>query len=139
MRQTQTKKSGLANGEKKISGKKILIVEDERAMAKVLQLKLTKEGFITDTAFDGEVAISALGKEKYDLILLDLVMPKVDGFGVMQWLKNKSIKTPVIITSNLSQDVDAKRSKELGAVDYFIKSDIAISEVVERVKKVLFK
>ncbi|HEY4499867.1 MAG TPA: response regulator, partial [Candidatus Paceibacterota bacterium] len=81
--------------------------------------------------------IQILNKETFDLILLDLVMPKLDGFAVLQWLKGKGIKTPVIVTSNLSQDVDAKRSKELGAVDYFIKSDIPIAEVVERVKKVL--
>lgn len=126
----------MQNGQKKL-GKKILIVEDEQAMVKVLMLKLAKAGFETENAADGEAAIQILNKETFDLILLDLVMPKLDGFAVLQWLKSKGIKTPVIVTSNLSQDVDAKRSKELGAVDYFIKSDIPIAEVVERVKKVL--
>ena len=126
----------MQNGQKKI-GKKILIVEDEQAMVKVLMLKLAKAGFETKNAADGEAAIQILNKETFDLILLDLVMPKLDGFAVLQWLKGKGIKTTVIVTSNLSQDVDAKRSKELGAVDYFIKSDIPIAEVVERVKKVL--
>ena len=128
----QAKKSnGAANG------KKILIIEDEVAMAKVLELKLTRAGFTARAVFDGEQAIQVLGKDVFDLILLDLVMPKVDGFGVLTWLKTHGVKTPVIITSNLSQDVDAKRSRELGAIDYFIKSDISIAEVVERVKKAL--
>ncbi len=106
-------------------------------MAKALELKLTRAGFSVTAAFDGQQAIDALGKSKFDLVLLDLVMPNVDGFGVLEWLKAHDIKTPVIVTSNLSQDVDAQKSKSLGAVDYFVKSDIPISEVVERVKKTL--
>lgn len=122
---------------RKKSGKKILIVEDERAMVKVLTLKLAKAGFETKNAADGEAAIQILNKETFNLILLDLVMPKLDGFGVLQWIRDKGIKTPVIVASNLSQDADAQHSKELGAVDYFIKSDISITEAVERVKKFL--
>ncbi len=117
--------------------KKILIAEDEKPVSKALELKLSNAGYIVHPVFDGEEAVRAIEKGHYDLVLLDLVLPKIDGFGVLERIKSKGIKTPVIVTSNLSQDTDVKRTKELGAVDYFVKSDIPISEVVERVKRAL--
>ncbi len=117
--------------------KKILIIEDEKPVSKALELKLGNNGFTIHAVYDGAEALKALEKERYDLIVLDLVIPLVDGFSILEWLKSKMIKTPVIITSNLSQDVDKKRTQDLGAVDYFVKSDIPISEVVERVRKAL--
>lgn len=117
--------------------KKILIVEDEKPMARALVLKLTKEGYQAEAAYDGDEAMEKLDKEKYDLILLDLMMPKKDGFSVLADLKNKKKKIPVIVSSNLSQEEDLAKAKKLGAVDFFVKSNTPISEVVKRVKKVL--
>ena len=117
--------------------KRILIVEDEKPLARVLENKLVHIGFEVKSVFDGEAALSLLAQEKFDLIVLDLVMPKTDGFGVLAKLKTFNIQTPVIVTSNLSQEEDLKKAKELGAKDYFIKSDIPLAEIVERVKKVL--
>jgi DNA-binding response OmpR family regulator len=117
--------------------KKILIAEDEKPMAKALKLKLDNSGFEAQIASNGQEAIDMLSKEKFDLVLLDLVMPKVDGFTVLETLKTKKINVPVIITSNLSQEEDAAKAKSLGAKDYLIKSNTPIAEIVDHVKKIL--
>ena len=79
--------------------KKVLIVEDEKPLARALEF--THAGFETRTAHDGEDGLAVLEKEKFDLILCDLVMPKVDGFQVLQLLKDKKIRVPVIVLTNL--------------------------------------
>ncbi|HOX60779.1 MAG TPA: response regulator [Candidatus Magasanikbacteria bacterium] len=117
--------------------KRILIAEDEKPMARALELKLTGAGFEVAVANDGEEAIATEKKFKPDLILLDLMMPKKDGFEVLADLKAEGSKTPVIVSSNLSQEDDFKRAKDLGAVDYFVKSDTPINQVVLNVKKAL--
>jgi DNA-binding response OmpR family regulator len=118
-------------------GKKILIGEDERPMAKALELKLNRSGFDAKAVNDGEEVLKALKEDKYDLLFLDLIMPKVDGFGVLEELKKRGEKVPVIILSNLSQTEDEKRAKELGAIDFFIKSNTPISEVVNHARDIL--
>ncbi|HNV97209.1 MAG TPA: response regulator [bacterium] len=117
--------------------KKILIAEDERAMAKALELKLRSSGFDAKSVFNGEDAVKELEKEHYDLLLLDIMMPIKDGFFVLEEIKNKNIKIPVIISSNLSQEEDVKKAKNLGAIDYFIKSNTPIASVIEHVKNAL--
>lgn len=117
--------------------KKVLIVEDEKAIANVLSLKLEKEGFETAKVFDGQEALDKMKAEKFDLVLLDLVMPKVDGFYVLSKLKENKDTTPVIVASNLGQEEDVVRAKQLGAKDYFIKSNVSLAEIVENIKTVL--
>jgi DNA-binding response OmpR family regulator len=117
--------------------KKILIAEDERPMARALVLKLQSSGFEATAVHDGSAVLDAATKANYDLILLDLVMPKLDGFGVLEELKKKKINTPVIITSNLSQKEDEQKARALGAVDYLIKSDTSLAKIVERIKQAL--
>lgn len=117
--------------EKKL--KKILIAEDEKPMARALELKLNHSGFETKVVGDGEAAWEAIKKEKFDLILLDLMMPKMDGFEVLKSLKEKKDNTPVIIASNLGQDDDAQKAKSLGAKWYFVKSDTSINKIVDYV------
>ena len=114
--------------------KRILIAEDEKPMANALSLKLRSVGFETSLAYDGESALAALKEGQFDLILLDLVMPKKDGFFVLTELKKLKITTPVIVSSNLSQEEDIKRARELGARDYFIKSDTTLAQIVDKVK-----
>ncbi|MDP1689189.1 MAG: response regulator [bacterium] len=116
---------------------KILIAEDRKPMAKALAIKLERAGFNVQIAEDGEVALNFLKNDKFNIVLLDLVMPKIDGFTILAEMQARNIKTPVIVLSNLSQDEDERRAKELGAVDYFIKSDISINEVVKRVTNIL--
>ncbi len=100
--------------------KKILIIEDERPMARALELKLTHAGFETTSAPNGEKGIELIGEQTFSLILLDLIMPKMDGFKVLETLKEKKIKTPVMVLTNLSQEDDEKRAKALGAKEFFI-------------------
>ncbi|MEI7604094.1 MAG: response regulator [bacterium] len=116
---------------------KILIVEDEKPIAKALELKLTHSGLDAKAAFNGEEAIKLLEQEKFDLVLLDLIMPNMDGFAVLQNLKDKNIKVRVIVTSNLSQEEDVKKAKELGAIDYFVKSDTSLSKIVDYIQTAL--
>lgn len=120
-----------------MAGKKVLIAEDEKSMANAVKLKLEKNGFDAVIATNGVEAIAELKKGGYDLVLLDLIMPIKDGFGVLEDVKTLGIKTPIIIASNLGQTEDIRRAKELGAVDFFVKSDTPIVEVIERVKRVL--
>ncbi len=113
---------------------KILIAEDEKPMAKALVMKLKKEGFEAEAVHDGESAVEAIKTGKYDLALLDLVMPKLDGFGVLERIKKEKVKAKIIVASNLGQESDIKRAKDLGAVDYFIKSDTPLVKIIEKVK-----
>lgn len=117
--------------------KKILIIEDEKTLARALELKLSHAGFAVTAVFNGEDGVALLLKESFSLILLDLLMPKMDGFGVLTILKEKNIRTPVMVLSNLSQEDDLKRTQELGAKDFFIKSNTPISTILERVNKLL--
>ncbi len=117
---------------------KILIVEDEKPIARALELKLNKEGFKTKIVLDGVEAMDSLIKENYDVVLLDLVMPKMDGFKVLEEINKRNIKTKTIVLSNLSQKEDLiKAREELGAYQYFVKSDISISDIVKYIKNIL--
>lgn len=112
---------------------KVLIVEDERPMANALELKLNKSGFKAKAVFDGDSAVDILSKEKYDLVLLDLIMPKIDGFEVMKKMRDLKNDAKVIVLSNLSQEEDRTKAMAMGALDYFVKSDTPIAEIVKKV------
>lgn len=122
---------------KLMHSKKILIIEDEKPMANALVLKLNSAGFETILVHDGKTALSVLRESSFDLIILDLVLPQKDGFFVLEELKKMKIATPVVISSNLSQEEDIRRARELGARDYFVKSETTLADVVERVKHAL--
>lgn len=117
--------------------KKILIIEDDRPVAKALETKLVRAGFEIKVAEDGERALEILGKESFSLILLDLVLPKIDGFKVLEDLRGKGDKTLVIVLTNLSQTEGEGRVKELGVSEFFVKSNTPIVKIVERVKEKL--
>ncbi|MBN2854457.1 response regulator [Patescibacteria group bacterium] len=117
--------------------KKILIAEDDRPISMALELKLKNSGFKTKVVTNGDEAMDELASGKFDIILLDLMMPKKDGFTFLEEAKEKNLKTPIIILSNLSQEADMKKAKELGAVDYFVKSNTPLFEIVDHVKKIL--
>lgn len=118
-------------------GKKLLIIEDERPLAHALELKMKHEGFDVDTALSGTEGQKLAETEKYDLILLDLIMPEIDGFTLLKNLRDKGVKTQVIILSNLGQDEDRAKAKALGATDYFVKANTPIADIVAKVKAVL--
>jgi len=117
--------------------KKILIIEDEKTLARALELKLIYFGFTVKTVFNGKDGIAVLQKDFYDLILLDLIMPKMDGFTVLSTLQAQKIRTPVMVLTNLSQESDIKRTRKFGVRDFFIKSNTPIAGIVERVIKLL--
>ena len=119
--------------------KKILIVEDDKFLRELISQKLTKEGYDICEAIEGEEGVRKVREEKPDLVLLDLILPGIDGFEVLTQIKNDPdlSSTPVIILSNLGQKEDIKRGLELGAVDYLIKAHFTPGEIIEKIKIVL--
>jgi DNA-binding response OmpR family regulator len=115
--------------------KKILIVEDDKFLANAYRVKLTKAGFETQLATDGDEAIKVLESFRPDLIILDLVMPVKDGFTTLKELKeHESYKTiPVIIASNLGQKEDREKALGLGASDFVVKSDINLNDLISKI------
>lgn len=107
-------------------------------MAHALELKLTKAGFAPTIAENGQVVLELLHSGKYDLLLLDIMMPVMNGFAVLERLKKEGrTKIPIIMTTNLGQDEDKTKALALGATDYLIKSDTPIAKIVERIQSIL--
>jgi DNA-binding response OmpR family regulator len=117
--------------------KKILVIEDEDSLLMAIKAKLELEGYEVLSADNGEEGEKLLKKEHPDLLLLDILLPKRDGFEVMRDLVKEGVKLPIIIISNSGQPVEIERAKKLGAVDYLVKADFSPSEVVEKVKKII--
>ncbi len=114
---------------------KILIAEDDKFLVSAYKLKFEKEGEEVEVAFDGQEALEKLKSFKPDVVLLDLMMPKMDGFEVLEKLnKEGTMSVPIIVASNLGQAEDVERAKKLGAIDYVVKSDIALDDLVAKVK-----
>jgi len=120
---------------------KILIMEDEEIMINLLQKKLLKEGMEVLLARDGQEGLMMMEKEKPDLVLLDIVMPKKGGFEVLEEISTREDlkKIPVIIISNSGQPVELERAKKLGVRDWLIKIDFDPQEVIEKVVKQIGK
>ncbi len=117
---------------------KILIIEDDHFLSSLLKARLEKEGFKVEAAGDGEEGLTLLKQVKPDLVLLDLILPKVSGFEVLESISiDPQLKAPVIILTNLAQDSDVQKTKNLGAVDYFVKVKISIEEIITKVKEVM--
>ncbi|MDO8604633.1 MAG: response regulator [bacterium] len=116
--------------------KKVLIVEDDEHISKVYEIKFAKEGIASCLVRSGEEAIPKIISERPDLILLDIMLPKKDGFSVLEDLqKNPDIANiPVVVLSNLGQQVDQDRALALGAKEYLVKVDYPIQEIIDKVK-----
>jgi DNA-binding response OmpR family regulator len=119
--------------------KKILIIEDDKFLRLLITRKLNQEGFSVIEALDGEEGLKKVKEERPDLVLLDLILPSVDGFEVLTRIqKDEAIKgIPVIILSNLGQREDIEKGIKLGAADYLIKAHFTPIEIVEKVKRIL--
>lgn len=115
---------------------KVLIVEDEFFLRTILEKKLQTEGFETTIAIDGEEAIQKIIQEKPDIILLDLILPKKNGFEVLEEIKKDPYlsQIPVIVVSNLGQEIDIERAKNLGVKDYLIKAHTSLDLVAKKLK-----
>ena len=118
---------------------KILIIEDDKFLRDLMSQKLLHEGFTVKEALDGEEGIKSALEDTPDLILLDLILPRIDGFAVLENMKSepKLASLPILILSNLGQKEDVTRAMSLGAVDFLIKSNFTLGEVVEKIKAVL--
>lgn len=122
----------------KISSKpSILVMEDEKPLANALRLKLSNNGFNVQVAEDGKVGLELMKNNKYDLILLDLVMPVIDGFGVLEEMVKRGDETYVFVTSNLSQVEDKQRVEKLGVDHFFVKSDTSLAEIIDFINEFL--
>lgn len=119
--------------------KKILVVEDDNFLANAYRVKLNKAGFEVKNAYDGIEALSVLQTYIPDLILLDIVMPKKDGFATLEEIKKQDqLKNiPVILASNLGQKEDMDRGLKLGAIEFFVKTEFSLNNLIEKINKIL--
>jgi len=120
-----------------LSTKRILFVEDDDALAGVYLVRLQAEGFDVRRVANGEEALAAAVEYHPDLVLLDVMMPKVSGFDVLDILRNtpETANLKVIMLTALSQDSDRQRAEQLGVDDYLVKSQVVITDVIDRIKK----
>lgn len=117
----------------------ILIAEDDGLLREMYTLKLKNEGYDVVAVENGEECLAALAKQKPALVLLDVIMPKRDGFSVLEAMKQDAdLKDlPVVLLTNLGQEHDIERGKKLGANDYLVKANLTPGQVVEKVKQIL--
>lgn len=117
----------------------ILIVEDDKFLRELMAQKLVREGYEILESVDGEDGLKKVKNDKPDLVLLDLILPSMDGFEVLSRIKEEVADgaPPVIILSNLGQKEDVEKGLKLGAVDYLIKAHFTPGEIIEKVKNVL--
>jgi two-component system alkaline phosphatase synthesis response regulator PhoP len=119
--------------------KKILLVEDDELLRKIITQKLEEEGYEVKSVVDGLAGLKAVREDNPDLVLLDIILPAMDGFEVLEQIKKDEAikKTPVIILSNLWQKEDIDKGMKLGAADYLIKINFASKEILEKIKNIL--
>lgn len=118
---------------------KILIIEDEAALLYALKAELSQDGFMVLEADNGEKGLSILEQEKPDLLVLDLLLPGIDGFEILRRVRNKPEiqDIPVIVLTNLGDQGSVEKAKKLGAKDYLIKTDYSLEKVVEKIKNLI--
>ena len=135
LRKVDNKKEGEVS-HKDIS---VLSVEDDNFLRDLLARKLAHEQYNIKTAVDGETGLEAAREEKFSIILLDLILPGMSGFDVLEGIRKDSMNkdTPIIVLSNLGQEADIERAKKLGADDFLIKAHFGISEIIEKMNSVL--
>ena len=121
--------------------KKILFIEDEQTIQKAIGDILEPEGYKIINALNGEIGLRLAKTEKPDLILLDLILPKVHGFDVLKKLKEdpETKKIPVIVLTNLEEVKNVEKAIKLGATTYFIKTSYTLEEVTDKIKKIFEK
>ena len=138
---SRVKKGRIKETQAKKESMKILIVEDEEALSRVLKEKFETEGFEATIVDNGADAAPTAVKFKPDVVVLDLILPKKDGFAVLAEMKaDAELKSvPIVVLSNLGEDENIKRAISLGAADYFVKTQHPINEIIEKVKEQMTK
>ena len=117
----------------------ILLIEDEEMLATMYRTKFEKEGYQITVALDGEAGLELAKKGTYNVILLDIIMPKLDGFAVLKQLRelDQYKQVPILMLTNLGQDEDVQKGKKLGATDYLVKANFTPTQVLEKIKGVV--
>ena len=120
---------------------KILIIEDDKFLRDLIVQKLQREGYVVVEATDGEEGVKKAQGEQPDILLLDLILPEIDGFMVLEQIKKnpKTKDIPVVILSNLGQKEDIDRGLRLGAADFLIKAHFTPGEIIEKIRVILKK
>ncbi|MFH1426076.1 MAG: response regulator [Candidatus Kerfeldbacteria bacterium] len=120
---------------------KVLIIEDDKFLSELISTKLSKEGYNIVLATDGETGLEKATSEKPDIILLDIMLPGISGFEVLEGLKqnaDEAVKNiPVLILSNFGQESKVQQGLKLGAVDYLVKANFTTGEIVEKIKSTM--
>ena len=119
--------------------KKILLIEDDELLREIIEKKLVEEGYQVVSAINGIDGLKAVGEQKPDLVLLDIILPGMNGFDVLTKIKKDPSlkKIPVVILSNLWQQEDVNKGMELGATDYLVKINFASKEILDKIKSIL--
>lgn len=118
---------------------KILLMEDETMLSSMYQTKFKNEGLEVVTSLDGEDGLAKARGEQFDVVLVDVIMPKLDGFAVLKELRAlpQYKTTPIILLTNLGQEEDMKKGQSLGATDYLVKANFTPSQVAAKIKEIL--
>ncbi len=119
--------------------KNVLLIEDEPLLGTLLKQRLEKEGFKVFLARDGDEGLQYLKNNTLDLVLLDIILPKISGFELLEKVQSdpQIQKVPIVIISNLGQETDLEKGQSLGAVGYFVKARISMEELVDHIKEFL--
>lgn len=119
--------------------KTILVIEDDPVLSMMYRTKLEADGFVLEMAGNGADGLALAKSKKPDLVLLDIIIPQLDGFSVLEELKNdaKTKKIPVILLTNLGTDEDKKKGEELGAADYLVKANFTPEQISQTIKQYL--
>ncbi len=117
--------------------KKVLLVEDDKMISSMYETKLRQDDYIIFIAEDGAKGLEVAAQEKPDLILLDVILPKLDGFTVLQELKNNEAtkNIPVVMLTNLGTSEDKEKGKQMGASNYLVKASLTPAQITEEIKK----
>ena len=120
---------------------KVLLVEDDRFVSSMLKSRLEHDGFVVDQAFDGEEGVQKMRTVRPDLVILDIILPKMSGFEFLEHVVGDSelSNTPIMVVSNLGQETDVEKARSLGAVDYYVKARTSIDDLENIVKNRLGK
>ena len=119
--------------------KTILIVEDEPTLQKTLSIALQQEGYEVKSALDGEIGLKLAKEIKPDLILLDLILPKIDGFEALEELKNNDVTKdiPIIVLTNLESTQEIEKALVMGATTYLVKANYDLKDIIEKIKETI--
>ncbi len=120
-----------------VKKKFIFIIEDEQTLSRSLRDKLEREGYRVETAIDGKLGLASVKREKPDLLILDIILPGLNGLEVLKGLKSdsRSKHIPVLLVSNVDDEKQQREAQRLGAANYLLKSNVTLAKIIEEIQK----